>query len=39
MLDFLGETAAADRIRAACEAPVDGGTVTIGSAIAARLQG
>ena len=38
MLDFLGETTAADRIRAACEAPAEGGTVAIADAIAARLR-
>lgn len=37
MLDFLGENAAADRIRAACAEPVSGSTVEIGNAIAARL--
>jgi 3-isopropylmalate dehydrogenase len=39
MLDFLGETAAADRIRAACEQPVTGSTTDIGGQIAARLAG
>ncbi len=45
MLDFLGETAAADRIRAACDdvtgsaQPVTGSTSQIGDAIAARLIG
>ena len=39
MLDFLGEAAAADRIRAACAEPVSGSTVDIGNAIAARVGG
>ena len=39
MLDFLGESAAADRIRAACAEPVEGDTVGIGNAIAARVGG
>jgi 3-isopropylmalate dehydrogenase len=39
MLDFLGETDAADRVRAACADPVTGGTSQIGDAIAARLAG
>ena len=39
MLDFLGETEAADRVRAACADPVTGGTTQIGDAIAARLAG
>ncbi len=39
MLDFLGETAAADRIRAACVEPVTGSTSEIGSQIAARVAG
>ena len=37
MLDFLGENAAADRIRAACAEPVTGSTVQVGDAIAARV--
>ncbi len=37
MLDFLGETTAADRIRAACADQIDGSTVEIGNAIAARV--
>jgi 3-isopropylmalate dehydrogenase len=37
MLDFLGETAAADRIRAACAEPGTGSTSQIGDSIAARL--
>ncbi len=39
MLDFLGETAAADRIRAACGQAVSGSTSDIGSQIAARVAG
>ena len=39
MLDFLGETAAADRIRAACAEPVSGSTTEVANAIAARLGG
>ena len=39
MLDFLGENAAADRIRAACVEPVSGSTSEIGSKIAARVAG
>jgi len=38
MLDFLGEDAAADRIRAACAEPVTGGTTAVGDAIAARVR-
>ena len=37
MLDFLGESAAADRVRAACAEPVSGTTTQIADAIAARL--
>ena len=37
MLDFLGEEAAAERIRAACADPVTGSTTDIGDAIAARV--
>jgi len=37
MLDFLGEGAAADRIRAACAQPGTGSTTDIGDAIAARV--
>jgi 3-isopropylmalate dehydrogenase len=37
MLDFLGETDAADRIRAACADPVTGSTTDIGDSIAARV--
>ena len=39
MLDFLGESATADRIRAACAEPVSGSTSEIGSQIAARVAG
>lgn len=39
MLDFLGETTAATRIRAACAEPVTGSTTQVGDTIAARLQG
>jgi 3-isopropylmalate dehydrogenase len=39
MLDFLGESAAADRIRAACAEAPAGSTVDIGNAIAARVAG
>ena len=38
MLDFLGESAAADRIRAACGEPVTGSTTSVGDAIAARVR-
>jgi len=38
MLDFLGESAAADRVRAACEPQPPGSTSQIGDAIAARLR-
>ncbi len=38
MLDFLGESAAADRIRAACAEPGSGSTSQIGDSIAARLE-
>jgi 3-isopropylmalate dehydrogenase len=37
MLDFLGESSAAERIRRACEQPVSGTTSEIGSHIAARV--
>ncbi len=37
MLDFLGEGAAADRIRAACAEPVTGSTTDVGDSIAARV--
>ncbi len=39
MLDFLGESAAADRIRTACAEPVEGSTQHIGATIASRLAG
>jgi 3-isopropylmalate dehydrogenase len=39
MLDFLGEVAAADRIRAACALPVTGSTTEIGSQLAAAVAG
>jgi 3-isopropylmalate dehydrogenase len=39
MLDFLGESEAADRVRAACVEPGTGSTSQIGDAIAARLAG
>jgi 3-isopropylmalate dehydrogenase len=38
MLDFLGEAAAADRVRAACAEPGDGSTTEIGDRIAAALR-
>jgi 3-isopropylmalate dehydrogenase len=38
MLDFLGESAAADRIRAACDDPGTGSTTEIGDTIAARVR-
>ena len=37
MLDFLGEGAAADRIRAACDDAPSGSTTSVGAAIAARV--
>ncbi|HSM67041.1 MAG TPA: 3-isopropylmalate dehydrogenase [Ilumatobacteraceae bacterium] len=37
MLDFLGETDAADRIREACADPVTGSTTEVGDAVAARV--
>ena len=37
MLDFLGETTAADRVRAACAESVSGSTTQIADTIAARL--
>jgi 3-isopropylmalate dehydrogenase len=37
MLDFLGDSAAAERIRAACDDPVTGSTSDVGDAIAARV--
>ena len=39
MLDFLGEGAAADRIRTACAQPVSGSTSDIGTQISARVAG
>ena len=39
MLDFLGESVTADRVRAACVEPVSGSTTEIGSQIAARVAG
>ena len=39
MLDFLGESSAADRVRAACENPGTGTTTQIADNIAARLIG
>jgi 3-isopropylmalate dehydrogenase len=38
MLDFLGESDAADRVRAACQAPVAGSTTEIGDELADRLR-
>jgi 3-isopropylmalate dehydrogenase len=38
MLDFLGEEAAAERIRSACADPVTGSTTDVGDAIAARVR-
>ena len=37
MLEFLGEYAAADRLRTACSAPVSGSTAEIGTQIAGRV--
>ncbi len=39
MIDFLGESAAAERIRAACAEPVSGSTTEIGSQISSRVAG
>jgi 3-isopropylmalate dehydrogenase len=39
MLDFLGEAAAAERIRSACAEPPTGTTTAVGDAIAARVAG
>ncbi len=39
MLDFLGESAAADRVRAACATAPAGSTVEIGNAVAAAVAG
>jgi 3-isopropylmalate dehydrogenase len=38
MLDFLGETSAAEGIRAACADPVSGSTTSMGDTIAARVR-
>jgi 3-isopropylmalate dehydrogenase len=38
MLDFLGESGAAGRIRAACDEPVTGSTTDVGDTIAARVK-
>ncbi len=38
MLDYLGETAAADRIRAACADPVIGSTTSVGDTVASRVR-
>ena len=38
MLDFLGESAVADRVRAACADPVSGGTVEVGDTLAERVR-
>jgi len=38
MLDFLGESEAGDRIRAACVEPVTGSTTDVGDSIAARVR-
>jgi hypothetical protein len=37
MLDFLGENAAATRVRAACAEPTTGSTSEIANSIVARL--
>jgi 3-isopropylmalate dehydrogenase len=39
MLDFLGESEAATRIRTACDHAPEGSTSEVGSAIAARVAG
>lgn len=39
MLDFLGESAAADRVRRACADPVAGTTSEVGDVLAARVAG
>lgn len=39
MLEFLGETEAAERITAACREPVAGSTSSVGDTIAARVAG
>jgi 3-isopropylmalate dehydrogenase len=38
MLDFLGESSAADRVRAACADPVTGSTTDVGDSIADRVR-
>jgi 3-isopropylmalate dehydrogenase len=38
MLEFLGETKAAERIRAACAEPVSGSTTSVGDTIASRVR-
>jgi 3-isopropylmalate dehydrogenase len=38
MLDFLGESDAAERIRKACDEPVTGSTTSVGDTIAARVR-
>ncbi len=38
MLDFLGESDAADRIRAACDDAGTGSTTSVGDTIAARVR-
>ena len=39
MLDFLGESAVATQIRAACADPVEGSTTSVGDIIASRVAG
>ena len=39
MLDFLGETTAAERVRAACASAPSGSTVEVGNAVAAAVAG
>ena len=38
MLEYLGERAAAERIRAACDEPVSGSTTSVGDTIAGRVR-
>jgi 3-isopropylmalate dehydrogenase len=38
MLDFLGESAAAEKIRAACDDPGSGSTTEVGDTVAARVR-
>jgi len=38
MLDFLGESSAAERIRQACADPVTGSTTSVGDTIADRVR-